>query len=70
MWFILCSYGEEYVLMLETLILVSEIPSACGLEYGFQPMFNKASFWKNCLGGLLARLIQVLDTTDVCLVAS
>ena len=31
---------------------------------------NKASFLKNCLGGLLARLIQVLDTTDVCLVAS
>ena len=33
-------------------------------------IINKASFLKNCLGGLLARLIQVLDTTDVCLVAS
>ena len=26
--------------------------------------FNKTPFLKNCLGGLLARLIQVLDTTD------
>ena len=25
---------------------------------------NKTPFLKNCLGGLLARLIQVLDTTD------
>ena len=27
-------------------------------------VFNKTPFLKNCLGGLLARLIQVLDTTD------
>ena len=25
---------------------------------------NKAPFWKNCLGGLVARLVQVLDTTN------
>ena len=27
-------------------------------------MNNKTPFLKNCLGGLLARVIQVLDTTD------
>ena len=32
------------------------------------PNPNKASFLKNCLGGLLARLIQVLDTTEISLV--
>ena len=35
-------------------------PCAEGLHY----IVNKTPFLKNCLGGLLARLIQVLDTTD------